>query len=620
MPFTTLAERFEQSSKDIYGRLSAQTPQSNQPYISIKPDSQESRSRIKDDIRLFPIGVSVSRDATRISRFLRSNDGVLFIAKQTLLQTGNTFADTKLYNPASPLLNTVPGVHAKRHISTSLLVNRYTGLLQASTLSKFSKAVVPQVSSPINSTRNIIPTLRELARGEVRRRIAGNTLVQTFTGQEYNSSRPEFVVFGAPLVFNPRLNTPAQLSSRASATPSSTISINSLTQKAAKVLKNSAKNIIKSLLKNPTTSNFRSAVNLEVVGITNTLNAPPTSFVEAAINFKNKQTDKRLNGRYFSGNQFTDWSNNPESVVSFPNNIPVIGQGSTSNIKDPYNKSNPRNKKSTSADNINYDSISGDRKKNSDIIKFIFTSTEGTPVHFRAFISAIKESVKPEFNEQRYIGRTERFVTYGGVRRSVSMTFNIVAFSKSELDNMWSRINYLTGLAFPKGVSESGFMIPPLFKLTVGGIYDLQPCYIDSLDYDLLDDSITFDIDSEVSQVINVNMSVILLEKRSRFYNSPFYSITEDIAQSQNFNSNRTRLTSTAPTGASFTSTVSANARAELDRKLSNLRNGINIPKPKPLPTIQNLISSTTDTISNSDVQRICGENADCIADLLGGR
>ena len=125
------------------------------------------------------------------------------------------------------------------------------------------------------------------------------------------------------------------------------------------------------------------------------------------------------------------------------------------------------------------------------------------------------------------MGRTERFVTYGGAKRGLSLSFNIVAFSPGEIDGMWSRVNYLTGLAFPSGV-KNGFMVPPLFKMTIGELYDSQPCYIETLDYDFLDETITFDVDKEVPHAINVTMQLSILEKRSKFYDSPFYKITED--------------------------------------------------------------------------------------------
>jgi hypothetical protein len=204
---------------------------------------------------------------------------------------------------------------------------------------------------------------------------------------------------------------------------------------------------------------------------------------------------------------------------------------------------------------LSYNSIVGNKEEATDIIKFIFSEADGTnPVHFRALISSIKENIKPEYTEQRYVGRIERFVTYSGVKRSVSLQFNIVAMSDAELDNMWLRINNLSGRAFPRAISANGFMVPPLFKITVGGIYENQPCYIETLDYDFLDESITFDIDKEVSKVINVNMSLTLLEKRTKVYDSPFYKITEQLQGT----AQRTPPTPPATTGTQVVVDVAA--------------------------------------------------------------
>lgn len=43
-------------------------------------------------------------DVQRISKFLISQNGILFLANQFLLQTGNAFNETRIYNPASPIL------------------------------------------------------------------------------------------------------------------------------------------------------------------------------------------------------------------------------------------------------------------------------------------------------------------------------------------------------------------------------------------------------------------------------------------------------------------------------------------------------------------------------------
>jgi hypothetical protein len=551
----TLAELFNASSTQIYGRFIPQTPNSNQPFVSVKPDTDAARTRIKDDIRLFPVGVSVSRDYTRVSKFLTSGDGVLFTAKQALLQSANTFANTKIYNPVSPLLNTVPSVHAKRFISTDSFIQRTPGLLQNSTLASYSKATIPKTSSGFSSIRNTLVTLRDLASGELTRR--ANAAISNFTNQIYNNSRPEFVVFGNSNVdYNPRINIPPALSTRASKNTSAVLSINSITQKVTQSLARqtvinirsltsinniktafSPKNIGKTFSKTNIKNTLSKASNILRTSIPAIQQPPLTSFIEAAKDFKQKQsrnTSDRLNTKYFGENRLSDWTNQPSTVVSYNNGQHVIGEGSVNKLYDTLNKNIAKDLSVSQKDRLNYDSIAGQTQP--DIIKFVFSIPDRESVQFRAFISSIKESVKPEFSEQRYVGRTERFVTYGGAKRTVSLDFNIVAFSKDELDDMWTRVNYLTGLAFPRGVSDSGFMVPPLFRITAGQIYDVQPCYVDTLDYDLLDQNITFDIDKQVSQVINVRMNLTLLEKRSKFYNSPFYKITEELSSTQNKN------------------------------------------------------------------------------------
>ena len=521
MAFTTLADRFAQSSQEIYGKFATRQTPDGQPYISILPDTADSRSRIKSDSQSVPV-VSTQRDVTRVSRFLKSSDGLLFIAKQTLLQTGNTFVNTKLFNPASVLLNTVPFVHARRHIVTSAIVPNPSGLLQNSTVSDISGRI--QISAAGGST---LPpfSLRSFVSTQLKR--AANTIIPL--PQNYLASRPEYKVFkyergdlntyGAT---GPVILDPQPLNQRGVPRLTATASIRGVIQrKAASTLTNLFINTAKRITGNtiPTPDKLKEPEKIP-------------SFISAAVEFRNKQlrnTKDRLNSKYFGEYKF--YQGSPATSVVETSGINPVVNGTNSVVGDPLNAkgfgTNPEENR------LSYGGINQEHPRKTDIVKFAFTNSNGDTVQFRAFISQLKESTKTEFAEQRYVGRTERFVTYGGAKRSVSINFNIAAFSQMELMNMWTRINYLTGLAFPAGVSESGFMTPPLFKITVGGIYDSQPCYVETLDFDMIDDTITFDIDKEVSQAINVSMTISLLEKRSKFYNSPFYKVTEDLSTEQ---------------------------------------------------------------------------------------
>lgn len=251
-------------------------------------------------------------------------------------------------------------------------------------------------------------------------------------------------------------------------------------------------------------------------------------------------------GVYGLNGYFTKARSNKKLISEFLNSINPLGKpkAPSSNLQDPLNSQKIKSL-GIDANTVDYsflETLAREGKPTAtekyDIITFTFGNVgnnveEQRVVPFRAFISEMKENVKTEFSEQRYIGRTERFITYAGAKRNVTLQFKVAALSKEEIQHTWTRINYLTGLAFPKGVSGTGFMVPPLFRFTVGRIYQNQPCYIESLDYEFLGEDTTFDIDEEVSQVIKVNMTLQLIEAASRYRNSKFYQIMESVNEIQ---------------------------------------------------------------------------------------
>ncbi len=537
MAFTTLAEKFEQSSKDIYERFSPRQEPDAQPYVNIIPDSPASRNKIFNDTRSVPI-VSTGRDQTRVSKFLASPNGNLFIAKQLLLQTGNTFVNTKIFNPLSTSLSVIPFVHPRRHLVQSLFRQDAPGILQNTTVntiaSKFES--IGQLQDISAGRTGLIRGIGGLAKNFLSTQLKNASNAILPIPQNYLASRPEYSVFygvtkGGPVVFDPQ-----PLNQRGIPKLGVLDNVKStLTTKARTAITNFAKNKLNLSLPKA----LRGAVPLIQDTPINekslTFEAEAKRFKENFYNnlpnrFKENPAISRLKDVYFSADQANSTG---VSETGYNTNDPrVYAKSGKTNLKDSYNIATPV--QVATNDRINYDNIVREQE-NKDIIKFIFTdasSTDPRPVHFRAFLSSIRESIKPEFNDQRYIGRTERFVTYNGVKRSVNLSFNIVAFSPDEIEGVWSRINYLTGRTFPKDV-QNGFMVPPLFKITVGNIYENQPCYIESLDYEFLDENTTFDIDQEVPFAVNVTMQLSLLEKRSRFFDSPFYKITEEVNKTQ---------------------------------------------------------------------------------------
>ncbi len=590
MTLKTLEQRFAESSRQIYSQFS-----NGQALDPIIPDTAASRSRIKDDSRLLPV-VSTLRDVRFISKFFTTNDGVLSIAKQLLLQTGNTFAETRLHNSASPLLNLFPSLHLTRHVGNPIrnlkTPTRDTrGALQKETVAAleigakkegFAASLRNAVMSPfkalsVTSERtdyfsdkkqefyirpedkafwnetlgsfqprlalrdslgdrgkkkliqfNGLRELTSIDAGDYENFIVNSKLVlNTSTG-------PRPPLFGSKVRSNPTIEyspvPPADSiqfpnTRRGLSYVSSVFNVGTFNNKTVVLNANLFSNSInfKDISAYPLTTQIYNYSNSTGSGLVVNEKSVPFKTLEAAANG---------NG-YFLGQDGYSQGIQPDGTTKETTYL-LTGPGrksATSGIKDPFNSG-------SGTGTAFYSSIAQDIPSlkipdigtKSDIIKFIFSHpSNGSKVQFRAFINSFKETVKPEFAEQRYIGRTERYVTYSGAKRTASISFSIAAFSQGEIDGVWKRVNYLTGLAYPRGVSASGFMIPPLFRLTIGGIYNDQPVYIDSLEHEFIDEagSIVFDIDDEVSKVINVSMTVSLLEKESKFYDTPFYAITE---------------------------------------------------------------------------------------------
>lgn len=155
-----------------------------------------------------------------------------------------------------------------------------------------------------------------------------------------------------------------------------------------------------------------------------------------------------------------------------------------------------------------------------DLTFFDFVNSKVIP--FRAFITEIAENVTPNVSEQQYIGRIERNIIYLGVLRELSFSLRIQAFNPDEMKNIWTKINYLTGMTFPSTYSN-GFLVPPFVKLTMGNIYVDQPGYIKSLSYKFDDDSWEIDEGFQAPMGITVNVTFSVIEKRQMQTNSSFY-------------------------------------------------------------------------------------------------
>jgi hypothetical protein len=140
-------------------------------------------------------------------------------------------------------------------------------------------------------------------------------------------------------------------------------------------------------------------------------------------------------------------------------------------------------------DEINASKIGADPSLYNDLVTFnICPLNNQNWMTFRAFLGSFSDSYSGAVNTQQYVGRGENFYTYQGFTRKISLSWTVAALSKQELLPMHKKLSYLASQTAPV-YNANGFMQGPLVKLTVGGYIHQLPGYIESITYDIGEDS-----------------------------------------------------------------------------------------------------------------------------------
>ena len=106
-------------------------------------------------------------------------------------------------------------------------------------------------------------------------------------------------------------------------------------------------------------------------------------------------------------------------------------------------------------------------------------------IHFRAFLDSFTDTYTGDWSGYNYLGRGEKFYTYNGFDRKISLSFNAAAQSKQELIPMYKKLNFLASNLAPD-YSGNGYMKGCFITLTVGGYLYEQPGFITNLSYDMI--------------------------------------------------------------------------------------------------------------------------------------
>jgi len=214
----------------------------------------------------------------------------------------------------------------------------------------------------------------------------------------------------------------------------------------------------------------------------NTLTKGTSSVMSDAPDYSNQNIETRVNigGTKFQGPGYKDGKN----LYSYTNGS-GIGPIDRLNAHPIYYSPNvdPNgNGNDTNSAPIN------------DLVKFrIALIDAGKPtmktfMHFRAFLNSITDNYSADWNSYNYVGRGEKFYSYGGFNRTLSLSWTVAAQSREELSPMYKKLNYLASTLAPS-YSPSGYMRGPLVQLTIGGYVYEQVGFITGLTFEIGEDS-----------------------------------------------------------------------------------------------------------------------------------
>lgn len=531
--------------------------------------------------RSLPVNSSL-QDVKRLTLFTVSVRGVAFLAKQQLLQTGNTFEQTRLINPVFAIGNAVPFLHLRRHLrplntllkktDTSYANVRKLGQLQKGTYDSFTtnagkgaKAFLKKLAGPITDTISAVTAKKNVgeefgyeAEGWKKSRpelgkedkdyivglnapsflFGGKITAATFTEQKYGAipSSPgnwngNYTTYlnltngspiWAPLVYRRHVPFGDPVSTQADTT---------IARGEVIISEDAAQTSMQSRYDEFTFDAGGENGDRQISDILQKIREDYQQNKQDWYEAETNATGIMPYLKYFTGDnesitdgrQYDPTSDDGANAKVLAESRPDKSK-KISYIKDPSNVTVKLDRNVLEP----YKYINGADDSFEDAITVSFAIGNNDPIKFRAFITDLTENSSPQYQTLQYIGRVEKFVNYTGVQREASFKLSILAFSKDELEGVWRRINYLTGLTFPYGFTK-GLLQPNIVRLTIGNVYKDQPGYISSLSKTFNTISESWDLDKEVPIGATLDMKFTIIEKTTKVADSPFHEITENM-------------------------------------------------------------------------------------------
>jgi len=165
-------------------------------------------------------------------------------------------------------------------------------------------------------------------------------------------------------------------------------------------------------------------------------------------------------------------------------------------------------------------------RKDSDILTLHFRPIDpfgnnfnGYDIRFSAYIKGFKDNFDATWNEYNYTGRAESFYTYGRFKRNVSFNFDIPCFNKTQLLEKHRALGQLASTT-AGSYNDSGLLGGVLLKVNVGKYLNNEYAILNSISYDIPDDS-SWDVDEQLAMYLKVNVSLTIIHTKLPQYKVP---------------------------------------------------------------------------------------------------
>jgi len=116
------------------------------------------------------------------------------------------------------------------------------------------------------------------------------------------------------------------------------------------------------------------------------------------------------------------------------------------------------------------------------------TPSNSQILQFRAYLGNISDSYTANWSDTRYVGRAEKFYTYQGFDRQMSLSWTVAAQSYAEMNGMYRKLQELASYTAPS-YGKNGYMRAPIVRLTIGKLYYRLPGIITNLSFEITNET-----------------------------------------------------------------------------------------------------------------------------------